>query len=87
MDKDPFRESAIIAYYAIFSLPGLFVVIITLAGIFFGREAVNEQILHRFYSSSENSPSVFISERLTLHPPSELPVPLSLFFSGFPILQ
>lgn len=23
MSKDPFRESAVIAYYAIFSLPGL----------------------------------------------------------------
>jgi membrane protein len=44
MAKDPFRESAIIAYYAIFSLPGLLVVIITLAGIFFGREAVSSQI-------------------------------------------
>jgi hypothetical protein len=31
-DKDPFRESAVIAYYSIFSLPGLLVVIITLAG-------------------------------------------------------
>lgn len=42
--KDPFRESAVIAYYSIFSLPGLFVVIITLAGWVYGREAVNNQI-------------------------------------------
>ncbi len=33
--RDPFRESAVIAYYAIFSLPGLLVVIFTLAGYFF----------------------------------------------------
>jgi membrane protein len=33
-EKDPFRESSIIAYYSIFSLPGLFVVIVTLAGFF-----------------------------------------------------
>lgn len=39
--KDPFRESAIIAYYAIFSLPGLMVLIISLAGYFFGRDAVS----------------------------------------------
>jgi membrane protein len=32
--RDPFRESAIIAYYSIFSLPGLFVLIVTLAGFF-----------------------------------------------------
>ncbi len=51
MAKDPFRESAIIAYYSIFSLPGLFVLIITLAGIFFGRDAVNEHVLNQITSS------------------------------------
>jgi uncharacterized BrkB/YihY/UPF0761 family membrane protein len=40
-EKDPFRESAVIAYYAIFSLPGLLVLVITLAGYFFGRDAVS----------------------------------------------
>lgn len=49
--KDPFRESSIIAYYAIFSLPGLLVVIITLAGYFFGREAVNNQVAEQFTST------------------------------------
>jgi len=43
-EKDPFRESAVIAYYAIFSLPGLLVVIISLAGYFFGREAVDTRL-------------------------------------------
>lgn len=42
--KDPFRESAVIAYYAIFALPGLLVMIIALAGYFFGRDAVNEHL-------------------------------------------
>lgn len=40
-EKDPFRESAVIAYYAIFSLPGLLVLVITLAGYFLGSEAVS----------------------------------------------
>jgi membrane protein len=40
-DRDPFREGAIIAYYAIFSLPGLLVVMIALAGYFFGAGAVS----------------------------------------------
>lgn len=44
-DKDPFRESAIIAYYAIFSIPGLLVLIITITGYFFGKEQVNQSIL------------------------------------------
>jgi membrane protein len=43
-ERDPFRESAIIAYYAIFSLPGLMVVVISLAGYFFGQEAVSNQM-------------------------------------------
>jgi len=42
--KDPFRESAVIAYYSIFSLPGLLVVSTTLAGYFFGRDAVNNHM-------------------------------------------
>lgn len=40
-DRDPFREGAIIAYYAIFSLPGLLVLVIVLAGYFFGADAVS----------------------------------------------
>lgn len=43
-DRDPFRESAIIAYNAVFSLPGLLVVVVSLAGYFFGTEAVNGQL-------------------------------------------
>jgi len=49
--KDPFRESAIIAYYAIFALPGLLVVIITSAGYFFGNDAVNNHITDQFAST------------------------------------
>jgi membrane protein len=45
-EKDPFRESAVIAYYAIFALPGLLVLVITLGGYIFGTDAVTGQ-LHR----------------------------------------
>lgn len=44
MDADPFRQSAVVAYYAIFSIPALLVIIITCAGWAFGREAVQGQI-------------------------------------------
>jgi membrane protein len=40
-DHDPFREGAIIAYNAIFAIPGLLVVVITFAGYFFGDDAVS----------------------------------------------
>ncbi|MBO9634813.1 MAG: YihY/virulence factor BrkB family protein [Chitinophagaceae bacterium] len=40
----PFASSAVISYYTIFSLPGLLVVIINIAGYFLGREAVTNQL-------------------------------------------
>ncbi|MEO5570168.1 MAG: YihY/virulence factor BrkB family protein [Bacteroidia bacterium] len=49
--KDPFKESAVIAYYAIFSLPGLLVVIITIAGYFFGSDAVNNHLASQISSA------------------------------------
>lgn len=49
--KDPFRESAVIAYYAIFSLPGLLVVIVALAGYFFGQDAVTGRLAAEFSST------------------------------------
>jgi len=49
--KDPFKESAVIAYYAIFSLPGLLMVIITIAGYFFGADAVNTHLASQITSA------------------------------------
>ena len=43
--KDPFRQSAVIAYYAIFSIPGLLVLIIAIAGYFFGAQTVNQNLI------------------------------------------
>jgi membrane protein len=43
-EREPFSNSIIIAYYTIFSLPGLLVIIINLAGYFFGYEAVTNQV-------------------------------------------
>ncbi len=40
-ERDPFRQGAVIGYNAIFALPGLLVIVITLAGYFFGAEAVS----------------------------------------------
>jgi membrane protein len=49
--KDPFRESAIIAYYAIFSIPGLLVLIVTITGYFFEKNTVSESILAQISST------------------------------------
>lgn len=42
--RDPFRISTVISYYTIFSLPGLGLIVINLAGYFYGTEAMTQQI-------------------------------------------
>lgn len=42
--NEPYARSATIAYYALFSLPSLLIIVITIAGYFFGREAVQGKI-------------------------------------------
>jgi len=44
-DRDAFSASAVLAYYTIFSLPGLLVIIINVAGYFWGKEAVSHEIM------------------------------------------
>jgi membrane protein len=43
---DPFRLSAVVAYYAILSLPGLLVIIINLVGSIWGTEIVQGKLTH-----------------------------------------
>lgn len=43
-EHDPWRMSAVIAYYAIFSLPGLLIITISVAGYFFGDQKVGNEI-------------------------------------------
>ncbi len=63
-DKDPFRQSAVIAYYAIFSIPGLLVLIISIAGYFFGAESVNKNILEQISGAMGHETAAQISEIL-----------------------
>ncbi|MFP4096336.1 MAG: YihY/virulence factor BrkB family protein [Cyclobacteriaceae bacterium] len=43
-DDEAFRQSAVIAYYSIFSLPALIIIVVHVAGFFFGQDAVQGQI-------------------------------------------
>src|SRR5687767_1173968 len=43
-DREPFNNSIIIAYYTIFSLPGLLVIIINVAGYFYDKKEVTTRI-------------------------------------------
>ena len=42
--KDPFMQSAVIAYYAIFSMPGLLVIVISVGSLFFKRDIITGQL-------------------------------------------
>jgi len=44
IDREPFNNSIIIAYYTIFSLPGLLIIIINLAGYFYDKQEITTQI-------------------------------------------
>ena len=46
-ERDPFNKSIIIAWYTIFSLPGLLVVIINAAGFFYDSEQVTKKIIEQ----------------------------------------
>src|SRR5687768_11914924 len=43
-EREPFNNSIIIAYYTIFSLPGLLVIIINVAGYFYDKKEVTRRI-------------------------------------------
>ena len=43
-EHDPFTNSTVIAYYTIFSLPGLLVIVINIAGYFYDKKAVTKHI-------------------------------------------
>lgn len=42
--NEPFARSATIAYYALFSLPSLLIIVVSIAGYFFGSEAVQGKV-------------------------------------------
>jgi membrane protein len=50
IEREPFNNSVIVAYYTIFSLPGLLVIVINVAGYFFGKQAVTNQISNQIGS-------------------------------------
>ncbi len=63
--KDPFRQSAVIAYYSIFSIPGLLVLIITIAGYFLGKNVVNQHIMEQIAGTMGEDTANNISGMLT----------------------
>src|SRR4051812_37286037 len=50
-EHDPFSNSIIISYYTIFSLPGLLVIVINLAGYFYGKEEVTTKVVEEIHAT------------------------------------
>ncbi|TRX60495.1 YihY/virulence factor BrkB family protein [Fulvivirga sp. M361] len=46
-ENNPFRHSAAIAYYTIFSMPGIAIIAVMVAGSFYEREAVRTELLNQ----------------------------------------
>ena len=63
-ERDPFRESAVIAYYSVFSLPGLLVLVITFAGYAWGRDAVSGHLHSQISGAMGNETADQIQEML-----------------------
>ena len=63
--KDPFRQSAIIAYYSIFGIPGLLVLIIAVAGYFFGTETVSQNLIAQIAETIGSETAMQIQEVLS----------------------
>jgi len=60
VEADPFRQSAVVAYYAVFSIPALLIIVIAVAGLAFGQEAVQGEISQHIKSALGNDAAVSI---------------------------
>ncbi|MBK7713342.1 MAG: YihY/virulence factor BrkB family protein [Bacteroidales bacterium] len=49
-NKDPFMQSAVIAYYAIFSIPGLLIMVISISTIFFKEDVLTVHLYNQIAS-------------------------------------
>ncbi|WP_419212743.1 YihY/virulence factor BrkB family protein [Maribacter sp. X9] len=65
MEKEPFQISAVIAYYAILSLPGLLILILELVGSIWGREIVRGELFGEISSAMGPETAQSIQEMIT----------------------
>ncbi len=65
ISNDPWAESAIIAYYTIFSLPSLLIIVVSIAGYFFGREAVQGRINNQISGFIGNDAALAIEKMIS----------------------
>ncbi|MGB6037469.1 MAG: YihY/virulence factor BrkB family protein [Cryomorphaceae bacterium] len=64
-EEDPFRQSAVVAYYAILSLPGLMVLIIWGVGAIWGREIVSGRLNNEIQAALGKDAAQAVQEMVT----------------------
>jgi membrane protein len=64
LDDKVMKLSAALSYYTIFSLPPLLIIIISLAGFFFGEDAVSGQLFHQIKGLAGNEAAMQIQEAI-----------------------
>lgn len=65
LKNEPFQQSAVIAYYALFSLPSLMVIIISVAGYFFGKSTVQDQLMDQIADVVGREAAVSVERLMT----------------------
>jgi membrane protein len=65
-DHDPFREGAVVAYSAIFALPGLLVMVITLVGYFFDVDMVTGRLHQEIAGAMGNNTADLVQQMITV---------------------
>lgn len=63
-EAGPWRQSAILAYYSIFSLPALLLILIVLVGYFFGKEAVSQQLSVRIADTVGKESAIMVENMI-----------------------
>lgn len=64
LDDNAIKLSASLSYYTIFSLPPLLIIILSIAGIFFGKEAVNGQFFGQINGMVGNDAAIQIQDTI-----------------------
>lgn len=62
---DPFRQSSVIAYYAIFSIPALLVLVINIAGLFFEKQKLNGELSRQISGAIGSDTASQIQDMIT----------------------
>ncbi|APQ18147.1 YihY/virulence factor BrkB family protein [Maribacter hydrothermalis] len=65
LSKDPFKLSAVVAYYAILSLPALLILVLDLVGAVWGREIVQGQLTSEIASAFGTDTAVYVKDIMT----------------------